>query len=98
MALMWAQARTPLNLRMGMTCCALVLIPPHSLYYDAGIAGLGLLVLADQRGWQDAKLLATLYFTAYLTPLAETIGFSPMFPLVVAVLVRLRNLSAAPGR
>jgi alpha-1,2-mannosyltransferase len=93
LVLTWIQARTPLNLRMGMTCCGLVLIPPHSLYYDAGIAGLGLLVLADERGWADARLLATLYLTAYLTPLAETVGFSPVFPLVVALLVRLRILS-----
>ena len=98
MALIWIRPRAPLNLRMGMTCCGLVLIPPHSLYYDAGIAGLGLLVLADERGWEDAKLIATLYFTAYLTPLAETIGFSPVFPLVVAILVRLRILSAPPRK
>ncbi len=98
MARMWFQARVPLNLRMGMTCCALVLIPPHSLYYDAGIAGLGLLVLADERGWEDAKWIACLFFAAYLTPLSEFIGVSLMFPLVVALLVRLRIVSAAPSQ
>ncbi len=95
MALIWIRPRAPLNLRMGMTCCGLVLLPPHSLYYDAGIAGLGLLVLADERGWEDAKWIAFLYFTAYLTPFSQAIGFSLLFPLIVAMLVRLRILSAA---
>jgi hypothetical protein len=99
LALTWIRARTPLNLRMGMTCCGLVLLPPHSLFYDAGIAGLGLLALADERGWDEAKWIATLYFAAYLTLFAETIGFSPLFPITVAILVRLRvaQTSAPPG-
>jgi hypothetical protein len=82
---------------MGMTCCGLVLIPPHSLYYDAGIAGLALLVLADERGWEDAKWIAALYFAAYLTPLAEIIGFSPLFPLIVAIFARLQMQRSCPG-
>jgi hypothetical protein len=90
LAITWFRARESLNIRMGMTCCALVLIPPHSLFYDGGIAGLGLLVLADERGWESAKLVATLYLSAYLAPLSEAIGFSPLFPLVVALLVLLR--------
>jgi hypothetical protein len=97
-ALIWLQARVSLNLRMAMTCCALVLIPPHSLYYDAGIAGLGLLVLADERGWEDAKWIAILYFAAYLTPLSKFVGFSLMFLLVVAMLLHLRSCSAAPSK
>ena len=97
-ALIWLQARVSLNLRMAMTCCALVLIPPHSLYYDAGIAGLGLLVLADERGWEDAKWIAILYFAAYLTPLSKFVGFSLMFLLVVAMLLHLRSFSAAHSK
>lgn len=95
LGLTWFRARESLNLRMAMTCCGVVLIPPHSLYYDAGIAGLGLLALVDERGWEDARWIAAFYLAAYLTPLSAMIGFSPMFPLVVAILVRLGALSAA---
>jgi hypothetical protein len=95
LGLTWFRAREPLNLRMAMTCCGVVLIPPHSLYYDAGIVGLGLLALADERGWEDARWIAAFYLAAYLTPLSAMIGFSPMFPLIVAILVRLGTLSAA---
>lgn len=95
LGLTWFRARESLNLRMAMTCCGVVLIPPHSLYYDAGIVGLALLALVDERGWEDVRWIAAFYLAAYLTPLSTTLGFSPIFPLVVAILVRLGKLSAA---
>ena len=80
---LWFTDRVDDATRWGLTAVGLVLIPPHSMFYDAGIAALGLAVWAD-RARTPWGPLAT-WGAGLLTPLSAVFGASPLFPVVVAI-------------
>jgi hypothetical protein len=84
--------------RWGFTAVALVLIPPHSMFYDAGLAGLALAVWIDRRGHAGAAVAAGVWLAALLAPLARVLGVNPLFGVLVALAVlMLRERAGGPG-
>ncbi len=85
LAVVW---RSPLDARTrwGLTAVGLVLIPPHSMSYDAGLAALALWVWADRTAEGAGTPLGplTAWLAAGLAPLASVLGVSPLLPVVVA--------------
>ena len=75
---------------MGLACCGLILVPPHSMYYEVGLAGFGLAVLVD-RG-EGLRAAALLYALAYCEPLSEWIGVNPLFGVAGATAYLLARL------
>jgi hypothetical protein len=97
LAHIWFRSAHSLNVRMGLACCGLALIPPHSMYYEAGLAGFGLAVLANEGG-RPAWVLAGLYGLAYLEPLSSALGVNPLAGLVCAIAVLLaRTPTSTPA-
>ena len=95
---MWATDRIDRTTRWGLTAVGLVLVPPHSMFYDAGLASLGLLVWAD-RAAAPAAVVST-WAAGFLAPLSAVLGVSPLFPVVVGIgagVAATRPDSPAPG-
>ncbi|MFT4626597.1 MAG: hypothetical protein ACI8PZ_005274 [Myxococcota bacterium] len=82
MALWWTD-RVDRTTRWGLTAVALVLIPPHSMFYDAGLAALGLAVWADRA--RSPVWVVAVWFAALTTPISVVTGASPLFFVVVAI-------------
>jgi hypothetical protein len=67
------------------------------MYYEAGLAGFGLAVLANEGG-RPAWVLAGLYGLAYLEPLSSALGVNPLAGLVCAIAVLLaRTPTSTPA-
>lgn len=70
---------------IALAATAIVIASPSAVYYDAGLAAGALGVGAD-RGWLGGVGVAAAFVVASWTqPLAETIGWSPLFPILLAV-------------
>lgn len=83
----WWQGRGSVDRRMALTALTLVLVPPHSMYYDAGLA-----VLAGLWWWSCGRVGWTLgAWAAGLTSMASgLLGANPLGPLLVAGWLALR--------
>jgi hypothetical protein len=91
--LSWAWwRRLPWGPLLGITAVALPLIPPHGLFYDAGLAGLGLWVLGGGGLWLFAAGVVGLG--------APWLGVQPLAPLLVgfAVWQAVRSGSGCRGQ
>jgi hypothetical protein len=86
---LWFNDRIEPARRWAFTSVALVLVPPHSMFYDAGLAGLALAIFIDRTGTRSAHLAAAIWAAALLTPLSRAVGFSLMFPVLVLLLAAL---------
>jgi hypothetical protein len=94
---LWWSERTDPGLRWGVTALALVLIPPHSMFYDAGVAGLALACFIERTGERGAATAAVVWGAALLTPLSGVLGFSPMFPVLLLLLAALLRAGRHPA-
>jgi hypothetical protein len=80
----WRRAAPPIALVASAAATA-VLIAPHALYYDAGLALLGFIVCAARRPtWLSA--IAAVYLVTWAQPFRAVL---PIPPLTVAVAVAL---------
>lgn len=70
--------------RVGLAAFTTILVAPHGMFYDAGIAALGAWVLADRgaTGTRVAVALAVPLGAAQV--FAPALGASPLFPLLLA--------------
>jgi hypothetical protein len=91
----WAMDRMTLSARMGLTAAALVLVPPHAMFYDAGLAALGWLVLVDRLGMAHVRTLGLLWVAALSAPLSMLVGINPLV-LVVLAIVAVSARAEAP--
>ncbi len=82
----WWRGASDLTVLTAVTLPGLILLSPHAMFYDAGLLVVPLLVLAglrpQRRGW-----LAVLYVVPFLQVWADQLGWSPIFPVVVATFV-----------
>ncbi len=84
LTLMWAWARSPLELneRVALTTVGLLLIGPHTIYYDSSLALFTVLVLFDT-GRLDRRVVAALWAAGLLHLTKGAVGGSVLAPLVV---------------
>lgn len=85
----------------ALAATAIVIGSPSALYYDAGLAAGALGVGAD-RGWPGGLSVAAGFVLASWTQvLASTLGWSPLFPILVAVFIwsaaSVHRSDARPG-
>ncbi len=75
--------RVPLSRRMGLAAGAMILVPPHAMSYDAGLAILVLWALYAHLGRPALPGLLGLGGAALLGLLAPILGFNPLAGVVV---------------
>jgi len=86
-ALVWSWWRPmPLDLRMALVAPGLVLVPPHSMFYDSGLLVLGLAVVGDRGGRRRLGALVAIWLLALTSLAAPLLGFNPLFLVAVATL------------
>lgn len=94
LAAVWWTESVELDLVMALTATGLVLMSPHTMFYDAGIIVITLAVLInrDPGRW---PLVPIMMIAAIAQVAAPAIGFSPFAPVVAAVfLLTLREVRA----
>ena len=85
---------------VGMAAAAAVLVAPHALFYDGGLAALGLAAAGDVVGAALIPYLAAAWIISALQPFREYLPLPPITVVLVAVLVfAARALNVAdPGK
>lgn len=68
----------------AVTVAGLVLLSPHAMFYDAGLLVLVGIVVVDRLGRAAAVPVVTVWVAAWLQLAAESLGFAPLFFVVVA--------------
>lgn len=83
-ALAWARSR-PADLpeRMALAAFTTILVTPHGMFYDAGIATLGAWVLMDRGPTAIRVAVALAIPLAATQAFARDLGFSPIFALLL---------------
>ena len=95
----WVRRRgldAPYQLRaVGALAAAAVLVPPHVIFYDAGLLVLAGAGLAAAGGRWDRSGWLALYLASFSGALAGALGFNP---LVLVALAALAATLRSPGR
>jgi hypothetical protein len=93
----WRGTAQDFDLRAGLAAAAMLLVSPHTLYYDAGVMLLTLAVLSNQFPLKSWPFLLLVWAASWLQVVGGRIGFSPTLPLVIIVILvvalALRSLS-----
>ncbi|NKB49611.1 MAG: DUF2029 domain-containing protein [Alphaproteobacteria bacterium] len=73
------------NAQMALASLAIVLISPHTLFYDSGIVVIAFIVLLSRLGRLNADLIFVVWAVGLLQLLSPAVGVSLSFPSVVAI-------------
>jgi len=93
----WRNPTTDLDHLMAITATGLVLLSPHTMFYDAGLIVITLAVLAD-RSPSQWRILAAVLGLALLQTASTLLGFSPFAPIVAAIFIMsIRNHKTPVG-
>lgn len=81
----WTIGRTKsdFNAQMGLAATSIILIPPHVLFYDAGLIILTYAAIIAKIHSRKIELICFVWLTGMTQIFAGRIGFSPLFFLVV---------------
>ncbi len=82
--LMWTWARSPLHLndRMALTAAGLLLIGPHTIYYDSSLMAFTVLVLFDSKHI-DHRVVVAMWAAGILHVTKSAVGGSVLAPFVL---------------
>jgi len=93
LARVWRSPSVGLDRQMALTAAGLVLLSPHTMFYDAGLIVITLAVLIDVAPLQRWPLVAAVSAASLLQVSSATLGFSPFAPVVAVVfLIALRSI------
>ena len=82
--------------QLALACVCIVLISPHTLYYDSGIALIAVVVLLNRLGPLNRGLVLGVWAAGLLQLLSPALGISLSFiPLVLILAVAARYLWAS---
>ena len=81
MAWVWFRGIADRAERLGIAALGTLMISPHGMFYDAGLAVVPLLVLLDREKQRAAWLVAGLWLLSQFHPLNHAIGVTPVFPV-----------------
>ena len=80
----WRTARRQeFSAQMGIAMGCILLIPPHAFYYDAGLLAFTWISLISKDWKYKTEIMAGVWILGFSQVLAEWIGFSPIFFVVV---------------
>jgi hypothetical protein len=91
------RAQSDFNSQMGFAAVSLVLIPPHLMFYDAGLIVLTYTVIIAKINRRKIELICFVWLAGMTQIIAEKIGFSPIFLLVVLTYFIALFTIAAPA-
>ncbi len=75
------------NAQIGLASVCIVLISPHTLYYDSGIALIAFIVVLSRFGALNPGLILGVWAAGYLQLLSPVLGFSLSFLPLVLILI-----------
>ena len=75
--------KSDFNAQMGLAAVAIPLIPPHVMFYDAGLIILTYAVIIGKIQSRKIELIGAVWFMGLTQIFADRIGLSPLFFLVV---------------
>ena len=95
----WTVGRTQsdFNAQMGFAAVSFVLIPPHLMFYDAGLIVLTYAVIIAKINRRKIELICFVWLAGMTQIIADKIGFSPIFFLVVLTFFIALVTIAAPA-
>jgi len=80
-------AKSDFNAQMGLAAVSVILIPPHLMFYDAGLIILTYAVIITKIRNRKVELICFVWLTGITQIFAKKIGFSPLFFLVVLTFI-----------
>ena len=85
----WIKGRTKsgFNAQMGLAVVSIILISPHSMFYDAGLIILTYAVIITKIQSRKIELICFVWLAGITQIFANQIGFSPIFFLVVLTFI-----------
>jgi hypothetical protein len=84
----YRHGRSDLSGVLAMTLPGAVLLAPHALFYDVGLALPSLFILADRR---DGRFAAVLWISGLTHLLGSALGFNPLIFLLLLMVVAARR-------
>ncbi len=84
LAWIWWRGDLDLGARMAATTAGLMLLGPHAIYYDSGIAIFAILLLVDRRHI-DWRVACVFWAAGFLQLAKDAVGASPLLFLTIAV-------------
>jgi hypothetical protein len=85
--------RADFNAQLGLASVCIVLISPHTLYYDSGIALIAFVVVLDRLGRLNPSLILGVWAAGLLQVLSPSLGISLSFlPLVFILALAITHL------
>lgn len=79
--------KSDFNAQMGLAAVSIILIPPHLMFYDAGLIILTYAVVIAKIQSGRIELICFVWLTGMTQIFAEQMGFSPLFFLVVLTFI-----------
>jgi hypothetical protein len=86
LAVCWVRRTLPLDGLLVVSACAVVVLAPHAIFYDAGLSALALLYLYDRAGGKLTVPLALLVLAGWSALLSPYLGFNPLIIVLVATI------------
>ena len=81
------------NAQIGLASIAIVLISPHTLFYDAGVAIIGFIALLGRRAQLNKALILGVWAASFLQLLSPILGISLSFlPLMFVLVLAIGHL------
>ncbi len=79
--------------QLGLASVAIVLISPHTLFYDGGIALIAVVALLHRLGRLNASLILVIWAGAFLQLISPQVGVSLSFlPLILILILAIMYL------
>ena len=89
--------KSDFNSQMGLAAVSFVLIPPHVMFYDAGLIVLTYSIIISKIHSRKIELICFVWLIGITQIFADQIGFSPLFFLVVSTFFISLVLIASPA-
>ena len=86
------------SFQMGVAMACILLIPPHACYYDAGLLAFTWITLISRDWKYKTEIMAGVWIWGFSQVLAEWIGFSPIFFVVVFTFIMTLRLREGMAR
>lgn len=97
LAVAWARRVLPMDGLLVLSACAVVVLAPHAIFYDAGLAALALLFLFDRAGGRLTLPLALLVLANWTALASPYLGFNPLIIVLIVTVALVIRRATAPA-
>jgi hypothetical protein len=89
--LAWVRPEIDIDLKVALLVCGMILIPPHVMFYDAGLLIVPMAILANRHGRAMVNRLCVIGALGLVAGFALRIGVSALLPAAVLLLWWIAN-------